>query len=324
MQLITDSFIKSLFIRSGMESIQADIDLLEAFTTHVNGCGLESLDSPSGQLIEAGLVARYPDHFVAGSGLEGIGSLIDTLKKGLDGIKKMARGKAKPFMEKQSYGVAKEIKATYMSEAWYKNKDAIGKPVNVSGLAKLISSFTDYAGIGAAITADEKLIDDGFEKSADATAALAKRAVKDNKDLLKIKDLDDVEPAAAKLLAEWKPLVAALSSELPEIKSGSATTIDGLTVEQALAVGKLMYQLIEWAFDLEGKAEDVRIYNGGLGQDDVPEKLSDVSKSLEEVYWNCWYWESLTRANSNYADNAATWAFSVAQQLEQLIINSVK
>lgn len=325
MQLITDEFIKSLSLRAGAEALQADVDLLEQYVTAATGCGLESLDHPAGKLIESGLAARYPDHFKVGSGLEGIASLLSSLKKGLNGLKKMARGKAKPFLEKQSYGVVQEIKKTYMSDSWYKGKEAIGKPIDVSGLAKLIGPFTDYAGIATAIKADEKTIDAAFEDSADETDALYKRAKQDAKALRALPKEQRAEQATA-LLAAWKPLLEALNSDLPEIKHGSATKIDGLTVEQAKAVGDLMYQVLEWGFLLENKAEDVRTYNGGLGQEYINalDKDGDAPDVVGTLFWNCWYWESLSDANSTFADNGVKWTFSVAQQLEQLIINSVK
>lgn len=326
MQLITDELIKSLCLREGAESIKADVDLLEAFVSHANGCGLESLDTPSGKLIESGLAVRYSDHFVQGSGLEGISGLIATLKKGLEGIKKLARGKGKAAIIKSAEPLTKEIDKTYTNNLWWGNKQVKETPPTTNGLAKLIGDFSDFASLKSALTTAQKTMTDAYTASTKQTEAYSavvdKIVVKIGK--MKGKSSEEMTAFANGAIEELKKLKDAMNDDLPEIKAGSSTELPAMTTEDGKSLGELMKGLLSWGVDIEMEAEDNRI-EYGAGQDtfDDNEEAGD-NDAMSKLQWNYLYWEATTEANSNLAEKIYKWSLQVAQAIEVVINSAVK
>lgn len=307
--------------------MKQDVELLSAYRKSAVGAGLESLDYPAGRLIEQGLTTRYPDHYKVGDGMEGLSDLLNKIKSGLKEARKLLKGKARPFLEKRKYEILKNIQPTYGSDSWYKDKEAIGKPIDVSGLAKLISGFNDFDNLITTITTDQKSVQKGFDDSTKETLAYIAKIEKVAPSLLKMKE-DELLKWIDTNYPAWKKAVDELNDKLPEFKHGNATKIDGLTVEQAKVVGKLMVTIIEFGYDIEYEASELRTDSPdecGQGYlfDDF-EELDSLPDSLETLFWNCWYWESSYAAISEYAENTEKWCFAIVQQLEKLIVNSIK
>lgn len=328
MQIITDKFITSICLHHGAESLKSDIELIEQFINHAAGCGLESLDGPSGKLIETGMAARYPNHFEIGSGLEGLSGLVAKLKQGLSGLKKMARGKAKPFIEKQISTVSSDIKKTYGNKSWLEERGSTGKDVKVESLSKLIGNFKDFAGLVAAVESVKKTLGDAFDDHLKRTADYVNKVNAEVNKVSKLRGKSDEELVAYgnEQLAIFKPLREALKEKMPAIEGGSTSTIGTITVEQAKQLGDLMLELLAFGGDLEEKAEDLRM--DGAGQDvfdDLDlEDGTQVAKLLSELHWNYWYWEMSTYYNSEMADDISAYAFSIVQKLEAVIISALK
>lgn len=326
--IITDTFIKTLCLHHGAESLKSDIDLIEQFINHTKGCGLESLDSPSGKLIETGLASRYPDYFKVGSGLEGLGALVDKLKQGLNGLKKMARGKAKPFIEKQVSTASKDIEKTYGNKAWLEERGSTGKDVKVAPLSKLIGDFKDFAGLLAAVESVKKTLGAAFDDHAKRTADYVKKANAEVSKVSKLRGKSEEELVAygKEQLAIFEPLREALKEKMPAIKEGTTTSIGPITTDQAKQLGDLMVSLLSFGSGLEEKAEDLRME--GPGQDvfdDLDlEDGSAAAKVLGELHWGYWYWEMATYHNSEMADDISAYAFTIVQKLEAVIISALK
>jgi hypothetical protein len=327
MQLITDKLSDVVFISASVESLQSDVELITQFLDHANGCGLESLDSASGKLIEKGLASRYPEHFVAGAGLEGITDLVAKLKKGIEGLKKMARGKAKPFLEKQISVASADIEKTYANKAWLDERGSTGKDVTVGELSKAIGSFKDFSGLISAVEAVKKTLGDAFDAHCKQTADYIKKAdvVINNAPKLRGKSDDELFEYAKEQIAIFKPLRDALKTTMPEIKGGNTTTISTITTEQAKQLGDLMLDLLDFGGICEEKAEDLRMAGGGQ---DIFEDLElgevPAEEALGDLQWSYLYWESATHYNSELADKIASFTFTIIQKLEKVIISALK
>ena len=72
MTILTTKSGKPIDIGAGIEELKADLDALCQYKTGFVNAGLESMDYPTGNLIQSGMAAKYPDIFTVGSGMEGI------------------------------------------------------------------------------------------------------------------------------------------------------------------------------------------------------------------------------------------------------------
>lgn len=326
MQLITDEMIKLLSIRSGVEALEKDLELITQFVKHANGAGLESLDTPTGKLIESGLTDRYPDHFTPGAGLEGLSGLIATLKKGIDGLKKLGRGKAKATIEKTAAPVEAEIKNTYANNNWWGGKKIKETPPITNSLSKLIGDFSDFSSLKSALTAAQKTMSDVYvanTKQTEAYGDLVDKVVTDIQKL-KGKSQEELTAFANEKMAMLKTHLDAIKSDLPEIKPGASSELPPLTAEHGKSLGELMKEIMSWGVDIEMDAEDNRI-TYGAGQDTFDNvDGADDNDAMSKLQWNFLYWESATEANSALADKIYKWSLQVAQQLESVINSAVK
>ncbi|QZA70967.1 hypothetical protein AH06_195 [Erwinia phage AH06] len=86
MTILTAKSGKPIDIGAGIEELQADLDALRQYKTGYVNAGLESMDYPTGNLIQSGMAAKYPEVFKIGSGMEGIDALITKLSNGIEGL----------------------------------------------------------------------------------------------------------------------------------------------------------------------------------------------------------------------------------------------
>lgn len=323
MQLITDDFIKSIRIREGVEAIRADLDLLEAFVTHVNGCGLESLDSPSGQLIESGLVARYPDYFVQGSGLEGIGSLIDSLKKGLAGFKKAGRGNLKPIITKATKSMLDEVKKTYASQSWIDARTEKTGMVKVSAITTFTGSSDDLAGLLKGALDFFANQDGAVEKAASETATIWGKI---DGALSKAKEAGDDEAKQDELLSKLESLVPekpnkTITSEFPKMDvHDNGGKLPALSKTEVKQVGDLIVKLVNGIYEIANRAEESRLHCG-FDDDDFEKAPDGKVKTFIEGFG---HWEDLNNNVSELAEKAGVNLLKLAQAFEGYILASVK
>jgi len=321
MSLINTTAVDNMFLGHALEGLEKDVELLTQFIAHANGCGLESLDTATGKLIETGLAARYPGYFNVGDGLEGLGALADKLKQGIQGLKKMARGKAKPFIDKIAHETATEINNTYANSNWYKDKSAIGKPVSVASLANLVGDINSYADVDRQVKALLKTVDDHMKKIISNVNAYWGKAEPFYKRALKVKE-DGVDKLISDIVTALpKRASQAFDEELPKLGGGKGETIDGLTVEQAQAIGKLLKEVMARCVHLANNASDV-IEDCGISDAGAYDDIEN--KDLQREVWIRTFWEDYYMPVDRSAKRAADYCVQAVKELEKLIVNSVK
>lgn len=325
MSFITDEFIKSLAVRAGTEAIERDIELLERYRSNAIGCGLESLDNPTGQLIESGLAARYPEHYKVGSGLEGIGGLVDTLKKALGGLKKAGRGKVKPFIDKQTKTVAAQVKDTYVNQKWLdEHKENHGmidhKPVTAftgsvenGKLDELIAAGKDVLTLYTNAVKDSAKKTQEFWNKLKPFEAKARKAEKGSDEAKAV--LEEMNKAFP------EGPIAALPKDLPKITNedngGKGPALSKAEVKEA---GEFILAIFAAADEIWSTAEQCRV-SYGFG-DSLDEEVPD--KALVSKLDDLGYWDDLSNNVSDMAETASTYFLGMAKGFESLIVKSLK
>lgn len=319
--IITDKFILAYGLRAGMEELQQDLNNLEKFYTARLSVGVESLDDPFGSLIVAGMVAKYPVHFKVGSGLEGIGNLIESLKKGIAGLKKLGRGKTKPVLDKQTQPILNEVNKTYASPKWAEDQTSAKGSVSISPIVKLVGGAKDYDELVNNVNAAVKFYKDAVadvEKKTEAYwnkvepfLAKAKKAKGDG--------IDSVLTDLLKAVPETADKTLTTTSVVYEPKSGNEN-IFALSKENLTACGKLIAELFSEVYNIEEIAEDARINYGWSDRD-----FDGLEEGkLEKALWYRGFWEDLTTPVTEFAEDAAKQVLGIAKALEQVIVVSIK
>lgn len=326
MKHILDTLTPVLELRAGIERLEKDVELLSAFMTHANGCGLESLDTPSGKLIESGLATRYPDHFQVGSGLEGIKELVTKLKDGIDGLKKkFDNKKLLPILEKAGYDLDVELKKTYANKAWYDNKEETGKVVNATELAKLVGDIKTSADIipkvSGAITAYGAVIDNNLKDIQvyiDKVLATVKRGEK-----LKNPDQAALTKFANEQIAIFKPLLEKLDVESPSVKAGTAANDIKLSKDQCIALGAEMIRVLDWVRAKVDESADYYEEVPGQGEFDNIEGAVD-NDAMGTLLYNYFYWESSLASNERLLMEAGKLMKASILAMESMIVTALK
>lgn len=319
--IITDDLFAKAFVSHGIEGLEADVELLDQFITHANGCGLESLDTPAGRLIEAGLTSRYPSHFELGSGVEGLKELVTKLKKGVEGLKKMARGKAKPFIQTMERETTAEINKTYANAAWYKDKDATGKAVSVSGLASLIGDVSNYADIERQINATFKELNAYSENVLKEIRAYWGKAKPFYDRAVKAKG-DEADKVVSDLITALpKRASQSFDESLPKLGGGKGETIEPLTIAQAEALGSLLSEVLKKSVKLAYQAADM-VEDIGISDPEEYDAIED--KELAREVWIRTYWEDYFMPMDRVSKKACDFGVDIMKQLEAIILSSVK
>lgn len=146
MQALDNQLLSNLNVFAGLEALEKDIELLEAFQQNALGCGLESLDHPTGQLVTSGLAARYPQHYQVSEGMEGISNLVNTLKTAVSKLKGAFKGK-KPdqIVSKPTNDALAALNTQYGKNFWLDYTPQEKETVKPVGLLTLVKggSFSD-------------------------------------------------------------------------------------------------------------------------------------------------------------------------------------
>lgn len=323
MQLITDQLIKSLAVRDGIESIKNDIELLEQFKSHATGCGLESLDTISGKLIEKGLAERYPNYFTVGSGLEGIGTLVDTLKKGLASIKKLGRKGLKPVVKDTTKKMLDEVRNTYANQKWIDEKSEKTGMVSVKGITFYTGSADDLAGLikGA------KHVFDTFNSAVEDCASQTSKAwgVVSGGAVIAEKAGDDKEKQAAAYEQFIKVMPESprktLPLELPKLDlTDNGGKLPALSKAEVKQVGDVMVMLIEGIYEIYHRAENSRLQCGFSD-----EELDALPKSkLVQVLFEYGHWENINDNVTYMSEKAEGYLLKMTQGFEAYVLSSIK
>jgi len=80
----------------GVVALKKEQQLIAPYLTGRLAVGVESFDTPTDQLIAAGLAAKYPGQFALGSGNEGLKDLLDKINKAIGGFKSSVEKGDKP------------------------------------------------------------------------------------------------------------------------------------------------------------------------------------------------------------------------------------
>jgi len=264
-------------------------------------------------------MAKYPEHFKIGEGLEGLDELIDTLKKGYAKLKVNLKGNSDAFVGKPTQAVITELKATYANPAWVKDQEVTGKPVNVSTLAKALGDFQNVSGLESHVTSIQGVLGKALDQAISDTKGLwSKLQAYPGQ----AKGLSDDEQT--KLAGEVKKTVPLPSKTIliqyQTPQPGKTKTIPGLTEQDVIALGNLMITVLTFSAELQATAADLR---AKTGWDDT---LYDTveSKTLADALLMRGHWEVLTEEASDFADKCSDNLLKVAQQLELVVLNSLK
>lgn len=303
------------------QTLKQEISTLENYHTSVVGSGLESLDYPAGRLIQSGLQSQYPDQFVPGSGLEGLGDLLTKLKAGLKALGDLGKSKGQVVIKKAKLDVAKEIKDTYLNDKWYEGKKVVEQPISVTKLSKLIGDFKDPASLlSAANGAVDHYVNGIIQRVKDMTAYKAD-ALKTLTDLSK---MDKPGAAAAKALIEYKAKLDALSAPIPPVKAGITAFVDPVDVAQAKAIATLLISGIEKLYEQEYQVIALAEQwddSEDTGEDLAEEADDDDAWRFQAKYCN---WEDVSTDVAEAVHKTIAAFFEVAKGLEQVITSSIK
>jgi len=311
-------------VSASMESLQTDISLIEQFLTHANGCGLESLDTPSGQLIELGLEARYPTHFKAGSGLEGLQELVGVLKKGLDGLKKRFKGKLPAELVKATGDLENAIKKTYGNPGWFADKDETDKPVSTAELAKIVGDIKSGSDVVSAVSAAFKKYDAALNsnlKEVNAYIPKTHEVVKKAKALAG--DSEALTKFANEQIEIFKPLHEKLKYVPVDISAGQGVADAKLTKDQCVAIGKEMARIPNWIKNQMLKADPA--LDAAMGQSTLNSiEGAEENKAFATLFWNYLCWEAVLGTNEQLLAEAGKLIRPTVIAMEKMIITALK
>lgn len=311
-------------VNSSMESFQNDIDLIEQYLGHAAGCGLESLDSTSGKLIELGLSSRYPEHFKIGSGLEGLGELVGTLKKGLDGLKKRFKGKLPAELTKATGDLENAIKKTYGNPTWFADKDETGKAVSTVELAKIVGDVKSGGDVVSAVSNAFKQYDNALNANLKEVSTYI---AKTHEVIKQAKTHAGDDAALTKFANEQmeilKPLLEKLAYKTVDVKSGQGVTDAKLTKEQCIAIGKEMARIPGWIKTQLNKSDSQM--DNALGQAALDSiDGGEENKAFSRLFWNYLCWETVLGTNEQLLSEAGRMIRPSVVAMESMIITALK
>lgn len=324
MKEVLDNLDMTTNLRSGMASIENDINLIERFLTHANGCGLESLDGVTGQLIESGLAARYPDHFKVGGGLEGLSELVGKLKQGLAGLKKSFKGKLPQQLTKITGDLDSAVKKTYGNPAWYADKDETNKPVSTVELAKIVGDIKSGGDVVSAVAAAFKQYDTALNSNLKEVNAYIPKTLEVVK---KAKALAGDDAALTKFaneqIAILEPQFEKLKYILVDIKPGQGVTDAKLTKEQCIAIGKEMMRVPNWLTSQLLKSDSA--LDNAMGQSTLDSiDGAEENAAFSKLFWNYMAWEAVLGTNEQLLSEAGRLIRPTLIAMEGMIVTALK
>jgi len=306
----------------GVESLQADVDLIERFLVHANGCGVESLNTVSGALIESGLSTRYPDHFKVGSGIEGLRELVDKLKTGISGLKKRFKGKLPAELKKAAVDLESAIKKTYGNRSWYSDKDETGKSVSTVELAKVVGDVKSAEEVSSTPAAAFKLYDVAINDYAKNIKAYITETHKVVDQLNKLGDDDEaLKKYAAEQFAILRPKLDSLNTRV-EIKPGNGAADIKLSKEQCVAIGDEMARIVNWYYNELIDFEEP--YLDAVGDSDLDHLGIVELNEVDKLYYHCLHWEAVLGGGEELYAKCADFMKNVLVQMEKMIITALK
>ncbi|QKE54495.1 hypothetical protein ACSA002_1810 [Salmonella phage vB_SalM_SA002] len=323
MQSLNPELLAALQVTTGLNSLEKDIENLEAFLGHANGCGLESLDSVSGKLIESGLAARYPDYFEIGSGLEGISNLLTNLKTAVTKLKGAFKGKkAEEIVAKPTTDALKALDSRYTNGFWGKWVSTPVPQVKVTGLPALVEAgpFVDVkAQVESFLTAREAEL----QRGVNALLAYWQGILPT---FLKLRDATE-EQEVLDLLATIKKYSETTRLEydpdyvFPKAPSGGVLpTLSKEEAEQAIEFAKALvqrskdiYKILDPVFEIGIKDDDADAYLDNASKfPSAPVRYTDKIMALVVLTDNINY----------FAENIRDYMFKIVNGLEDWIESS--
>lgn len=131
-------------VMKGIHGLKTSLNDIEAYQAHRLSAGIESFDSPTDKLVLCGLASMYPSHFEMGSGNEGLGALVDKIKKGLAGLKKSISEGKKDKLDMAPFKEAKqEVKNTIGKSGFFGGAKFFGGEKQVA-----VGLLQNYVGKG--------------------------------------------------------------------------------------------------------------------------------------------------------------------------------
>lgn len=323
MTVINDVLLSQLQVGRGIKALEADAALLDQFMNNATGCGLESLDSVSGKLIESGLAARYPDYFEIGSGLEGIGNLLTNLKTAVTKLKGAFKGKkAEEIVAKPTTDALKALDSRYTNGFWGKWVSTPVPQVKVTGLPALVQAgpFVDVkAQVESFLTAREAEL----QRGVNALLAYWQGILPT---FLKLRDATEEQEvldllATIKKYSETTRLEYDPDYEFPKAPSGGVLpTLSKEEAEQAIEFAKALvqrskdiYKILDPVFEIGIKDDDADAYLDNASKfPSAPVRYTDKIMALVVLTDNINY----------FAENIRDYMFKIVNGLEDWIESS--
>lgn len=316
MTVLTAGLLSQLMIRTGLNSLEKDVELLDSYLNHARNCGLESLDSASGKLIELGLAERYPTHFKMGGGLEGIGALLGKLKSAVGSLKGTTKDK-KPteLVHKPTAEALASVDSTYGDAFWssYQAKEGDVKVAILSGLVK------------GGNVASVKTQAEGFVKKHEATLRTGVAAIQKFwtggeailKNMSRDTDIEKREQASLDLAIYTREHeLKTVDDEIGQIPhGGDFPALSESEAKAAVALIKALLQHSEDIYKIINPLLDV-----GITKDDP--RLNDLSPHDKSEVLAYFGRDRLLEAPAFLAENSRQFMFDIVRGLEQWIAAS--
>lgn len=323
MKVLTEDLLSQLTIKSGLNGLEKDSELLDKFLNHARGAGLESLDTASGKLIEMGLAERYPTHFATGSGLEGIGNLLANLKTAVSKMKGAFKGKkVEEIVAKPTTDALKALDNRYTSGFWGKWAASDVPQVKVTGLPALIQAgpFVDVkAQVETYLSAREAEL----QRGVNALLAYWQGILPT---FLKLRDATEEQEildllAAIRKYSETTRLEYDPDYVMPKAASGGVLpTLSKEEAEQAIEFAKALlqrskdiYKILDPVFEIGIKDDDADTYLDNASKfPSAPVRYTDKIMAMVVLTDNISY----------FAENIRDYMFKVIDGLEDWIESS--
>lgn len=325
MAALTEELLAHLNIKTGLNGLEKDVELLDQFMTHANGCGMESLDNASGKLIELGLAERYPSHFKVGSGLEGISNLLTNLKTAVSKMKGAFKGK-KPeqIVDKPTSDAIKALDQQYTSKFWGNAESTNSISTQAPMLAKLVKggSFVDVkAQVETYLGACEATLKDGVVKVLQYWAA-----IKPQFEALRAAKTEEERQALLNQIVDYcenTDVGTIHLDELPQKQTGGLfSTLSPEEAEAAIEFSKALLQRSKDIYKLTDAVWDV-----GVTDDDADGWFDDVENPRDgsvKYLRDAMATSAIVDDVDYYTEAMRHYMFEIIKGLEEWVGKSIK
>lgn len=319
---------------NGLLNLRKQTGLIENYSAHCLGAGVEAFEGAAGQLTLIGIKTQFGDHALElGAGNEGLGEFITKLKKGIEGLKKSIKNGDKPKADDAAIKSAiKEVNNTYAKNGFFGGKMLGGfKTSSVGVIQNYVGEGTPdeiLAAIQAIIPAAVKECESYLKQTQDYWA----KASKFIEELKKV-DKDDVD-AVKKILARVKSELGDPHKAIEvypdkpwsaptKFKSGDKLPV--LNTAQAELAGEIMKELLTGMEKVSGIHGDLMKVGNYFEVYTAFKWMTDGPKfDLRDLLFSCLDWDGYTLPGNSGCALQQEYLTDVADYLDKWITDSLK